>query len=79
MNIDEEESSIGGGTILSGSTSLDISSVAVTSKSRIFITPTSETGGQALIVKSKTAGKGFRVIIEKSYSSNITFDWWIVN
>lgn len=79
LNIDEEESSIGGGTISSGSTFVDIASNIVTSKSRIFITPTSETGEQALIVKSKTAGKGFRVIIEKSYSSTITFDWWVIN
>lgn len=79
LNIDEEESSIGGGIIPSGSTSVDIVSNIVTSRSRIFVTPTSETGGQSLIVKGKTAGRGFRVIIEKSYSSNITFDWFIIN
>lgn len=79
LNIDEENSSIGGGLIQSGSTSVFVNSPAVTSKSRIFVTPTSETGGQSLIVKTKTAGKGFTVIIEKSYSSNITFDWWVIN
>lgn len=79
LNIDEEKSSIGGGTIPNGSTTVFVNSAAVTSKSRIFVTPTSETGGQSLIVKSKTAGKGFTVIIEKNYTSNITFDWWIIN
>lgn len=79
LNIDEDESSIGGGTIQSGSTFVDISSTVVTSKSRIFVTPTSETGGQSLIVRSKTSGKGFRVIIEKPYASNISFDWWVIN
>lgn len=79
LNIDEEKSSIGGATIQSGSTSVFVNSTAVTSKSRVFVTPTSETGGQSLIVKSKTATKGFTVIIEKSYTSNITFDWWVVN
>lgn len=79
LNIDEEESSIGGGTIQSGSTSVDIVSNTVTSKSRIFVTATSETGGQAIIVKIKRPGSGFRVVIEKPYSSNISFDWWVVN
>jgi len=81
LSVDDSDSSssIGGGKITSGIISVDISTTAVTSKSKIFVTPTSETGGQALIVKSKTAGKGFRVIIEKSFNSDITFDWWIVN
>lgn len=79
LNIDEEGSSIGGGLITSGSMFLDISTTAVTSKSRIFVAPTSETGGQPLIVKSKTAGRGFRVIIEKPHTSNISFDWFIIN
>lgn len=81
LNIDESDnsSSIGGGKISASATSVDISTGAVTSKSRVFITPTSETGGKALIIKSKTAGKGFRVIIENSFSSDISFDWWVVN
>lgn len=77
--IDENSDSIGSTTLQSGATFVDISTSAVTQNSKIFITPTSETGGQSLIVKSKTAGRGFRVIIEKSYSSNITFDWLVIN
>lgn len=82
LNVDDSNSSsssIGGGKITAGATSVNISTTSVTSKSRIFITPTSETGGKALIVKTKTAGVGFRVIIENSFSSDITFDWWVVN
>lgn len=76
---DATSSSVGSATLQSGATSIDISTSAITTNSKVFITATSETGGQALIVKSKTAGRGFRVIVEKSYSSNITFDWLVVN
>jgi hypothetical protein len=72
-------SSIGSATISAGSTSIDIQTSAVTGASKIFVTATSETGGQSLIVKSKTPGRGFRVIVEKTYSANITFDWFVVN
>lgn len=76
---DPTTSSVGSATMTSGSVSLDISTSAVTQNSKIFLTPTSETGGQVLIVKSKTAGRGFKVIIEKSQPSNVTFDWLIIN
>lgn len=82
LNIDDSDSSsssIGGGKISAGATSVTISTAAVTSKSRIFITPTSETGGQPLIVSVKNPGRGFTVTIDNSFSSNITFDWWVVN
>lgn len=72
-------SSLGSGTIQSGSTSQDIQTSSVSQSSKIFVTATSETGGQALIVKTKRPGVGFKVIIEKPYASDITFDWFIIN
>jgi len=72
-------SSLGSGTISAGNTVLDVQTSAVTQVSKVFITATSETGGQALVVKSKTKGVGFRVVVEKPHASNITFDWFIIN
>ena len=82
LSIDDSDSSsasIGGGKISSGTTSIYISTTSVTSKSRIFVTPTSDTGGQVLVVRYKEAGKGFSVTIDNSQTSDITFDWWVVN
>ena len=82
LSVDTSESSsssIGSATLQSGTTFLDVSTTSVTQNSKVFVTPTSETGGQVIIVKAKTTGKGFRVIIEKPYTSNITFDWLIIN
>ncbi len=82
LNIDDSDSSsssIGGGKITAGSTFVTVETTSVTSKSRIFVTPTSETGGEVLIVKYKNAGSGFTVTIQNSQTSDITFDWWVVN
>lgn len=82
LNFDTSQSStssIGSATISAGQTSIEIQTSAVTTASKIFVTATSETGGQALIVKNKNPGRGFRVIVEKAYSANINFDWFIIN
>ncbi len=76
---DTPSKSLGSGTILAGDTTVDITTSAVTNKSKIFVTATTKTGGQALLVTQKTAGTGFTVEIETPYISNIKFDWWIVD
>jgi hypothetical protein len=77
VNIDTatapSSASLGSGTLPTGATT------AVTNKSRIFVTATSLTGGQPLIVTTKSAGAGFTVEIEKRYNRDIKFDWWIVD
>lgn len=81
LNIYQSESaspSIGQGVLKSNSTSVVISTTAVSDKSRIFITPSSKTGKQSLLVTQRGNGE-FTVSIEDPYSSDITFDWWIVN
>ncbi|MBI2032008.1 MAG: hypothetical protein HYT08_05355, partial [Candidatus Levybacteria bacterium] len=82
VNIDTTASnaaSLGSGTLLAGDTSVVVDTAAVTNKSRIFVTATSLTGGQPLVVTNKAAGSGFTVEIERRYSRDIKFDWWIVD
>ncbi len=71
--------SLGSGLIGAGKTSVDISTAAVTANSKIFVTATSKTGGQELIVSKKSAGTGFTVEVEHPYAQDIKFDWWIVD
>ena len=81
VNIDTSASdaaSLGSGTLLAGETSIEISTTAVTNKSRIFVTATTKTG-QALSVTQKSQGVGFTVEIETPYIKDIKFDWWIVD
>ncbi|MCL5114057.1 MAG: hypothetical protein M1372_02725, partial [Patescibacteria group bacterium] len=82
VNIDTSVASaatLGSGVLKAGTTSVVISTTAVTSKSKIFVTATSKTGGQALIVTGKSAGTGFTVEAEQPYVQDIKFDWWIVD
>jgi len=72
-------SSSGRGIIVANTTSVDILSPLIKDSSKILVTPSSETGGAPLIVKTRTIGVGFKVIIEKSYATDITFDYLIVN
>jgi len=70
---------IGSGIIPAGQTEVAIDNTLITSTSKIFITATSSTGGQAVIVKGKVEGASFTVAVDNSVSSDITFDWWVVN
>lgn len=81
LNIDDSDNSsasIGGGKILSGTASVDISTTAVTSKSRIFVTL--ETSNDLpLAVANRVSGKSFTVELSKPASKDLKFSWWIVN
>jgi hypothetical protein len=70
---------IGTGVIETGETTVTIPAVTITAKSKVFVTATSLTGKQPLIVSRKDPGKSFTVKIEQPINSEITFDWWIVN
>jgi hypothetical protein len=70
---------IGTGTIAAGSTSLVINTTEVNSTSKIFITPRSKIGTQALVVESVIDGESFEVTIDHSLATDANFDWWIVD
>jgi len=71
--------SIGEATISAGQTSVVVETTAVTDKSRVFVTATTSTGGQALVVIEKTAGESFKVILNAPLTTEVKFDWWVVN
>jgi hypothetical protein len=81
LNIDTTESSnasLGSGNIKSGETISMINTTAITNKSKVFVTATSDTN-TPLIVISKNAGVGFTVKIPFIQNKDITFDWFIIN
>lgn len=69
---------IGSGIIRAGEDKVEILNSAITDSSRVFVTATSFTGGQILVVDKKP-GEGFVVKIEEVYNSDINFDWWVVD
>jgi hypothetical protein len=71
--------STGSATIKSGELELTVETTAITDKSKVFVTATTSTGGQALIVSEKKSGEGFTVNLDRSFGGDITFDWFIIN
>lgn len=74
---DRENDTIGSGSIRTGTTEVEIENTKVKVASKIFITATSGTGGQSLIVENKFDGS-FTVSLDHAHSGDITFDYWIV-
>lgn len=70
---------IGKAVLKAGTTSIVIPTTAVTSTSKIFVTPRSKTGNRQLIVTQTTNGNSFKVEVENAASSDISFDWWVIN
>ncbi|MBD3365732.1 MerR family transcriptional regulator [candidate division WWE3 bacterium] len=79
IRVDENGGTIGSGMLEAGETSLIVASAEITSKSKIFVTPTNSTVGQTLWIGEKTEGESFEVKIDSPVDSDITFDWWIIN
>lgn len=73
----EENATIGSGSIAAGATTVIVNNATVKTSSKIFITATSGTGGQSLVVKNKLDGS-FTVSLDHSHAADITFDYWIV-
>ncbi len=71
--------SVGSGSILTGQKEVFVPNSLVTNHSKVFLTPTTSTGGQSLIVSEKRSGEGFRVAVDKEIEKGIKFDWWIIN
>ncbi|RJR15965.1 MerR family DNA-binding transcriptional regulator [Candidatus Microgenomates bacterium] len=71
--------SIGEAVIAKNKTSVIVETSAISENSKVFVTPRSLTGGQALIVDEIVPGDSFTVKIETSQTKDINFDWWIVD
>jgi hypothetical protein len=70
---------IGTATISANETSAVIDTTAITTASKVFITPTTSTLGQSVYLKVKNAGESFEVAIDAPVSEDIKFDWFIIN
>ena len=77
--IKETSELVGSSTLAAGDTEIVIENTNVQEDSKVFITPTTSTGGQTLIVSQKTEGESFTVSIETAIENDITFDWWILD
>ncbi len=69
--------SAGSSTLPAGSTQIIITNPVVTANSMIFVTPKTVTSRQ-LVVTEKIDGVSFKVEVSSSSSTDIEFDWWIV-
>jgi hypothetical protein len=76
---DTSSPSLGSGTITAGETTITIPTTTVTTTSKIFVTATAKTGEQSLIVTHKNPGVGFDITIETPHTTDITFDWFIID
>ena len=74
----KSKATIGDDTLVAGETEIMIETTAVKTDSKIFVTATTSTGGQALVVIEKKAGESFTVNLDSPLPSDVTFDWWIV-
>ena len=70
---------IGSGIIIAGQSRVTIANNQVTTGSKIFVTATTKTGGQPLIVSQKLPGVGFKIELETAIENEIKFDFWIIN
>lgn len=68
----------GNAKIVSGEKSVEIDNLIVSARSRILVTPTTETD-IVLAVTSKEENKKFTVTASKNVPKDITFDWWLIN
>ena len=74
------QASIGQAILKAGTTQVTVKTTAITAQSKLFTSPRTKTGGQALIVESINPLTQTAIIsIETAITSDITFDWWIVD
>ena len=70
---------IGTGTLPAFETEVFIPSTIITQNSYIYITPISSTKNKVLYVKTKYEGEGFTVGMDTQISTEVTFNWWVIN
>ncbi|NCN82951.1 MAG: tail fiber domain-containing protein, partial [Candidatus Pacebacteria bacterium] len=68
----------GKATIAAGTSELVIHSTVLSEDSLIYVTPGGSTGNKVLYVKSQQADQ-FVVGFDSATTSNVSFNWWVVN
>ncbi len=74
---ENQSSTLSSGSLAATETEVAIENSFVKERSKIFLTPTSYTQGQVLVVSSKSDGT-FTVSIKEAIEEDIQFDYWIV-
>jgi site-specific recombinase XerD len=70
---------IGNATIVAGTSEIAITNNKVTDTTLIYVTPTSDTNGKVLYIKSKASNLGFIVGLSGNINStDISFNYWLV-
>jgi len=68
----------GNSVLVAPNTELTINSPYVTGQTLVYLTPTGNSDNKVLFVKSKAEGS-FTVAIDQPITTDITFQWWIIN
>ena len=71
--------SVGRALLTAGSQTTFIANDRITDETLIYLTPLSSTGTQSLYVSGKTPGQGFTVALDAPLTTDVEFNWWIVN
>jgi hypothetical protein len=58
---------------------IPVFTAAITNKSKVFLTPSSSTGGQAIILGEIVPGTGFVAKLDHTFEANIKFNWLIMD
>ncbi|MFC1722499.1 tail fiber domain-containing protein, partial [Patescibacteria group bacterium] len=77
--LNEESTLVGSSSIIAGETEVTIENASIEETSKVFVTPTTATSGQVLVVLDKVNNESFTVAIEEAIETDIEFDWWILD
>ncbi len=73
-------SEVSGNTqILSGQTEITIITSKVKSNSKVFVTANGDLQGKSLYISDKVDGVSFKVKLNQALTSDVNFDWFILN
>jgi hypothetical protein len=73
------DSTAGTAILPTGATAISITNSLVTPHSLIYVTPITSTKNQVIYVKEKIERIGFTVGLDIPITTDITFNWWIIN
>ncbi len=71
-------STVGTASIATSSSEIFVPNSKINSGTLVYITPISDTNNQVLYVKSKQVGNGFTVAVTSPTSSEVHFNYWLV-
>ena len=78
-SVKSDSQSAGEAVLGANSNHITIENPNIKADSKVFVTPTSSTNGQSLIVSEKIEGTSFTVSIDNTFDQDVNFDWWILN